>query len=128
MLPVPQWLADMRDDPNNHVHMSQQASRFARKLNLAEQMKDVKSRFVKLFKAFDAMAKATGEELDARPTKTEVAYMIGQAIEQATGKKVVHAIAEPVTVERALSLVPDDIKAAAAIFVADDEDQGEGPE
>jgi hypothetical protein len=103
--------------------VSQQASRFARKLNLAEQMQDVKSRFVKLFKAFDAQAKIVGEELDARPTKTEVAYMIGQAIEQATGQKVVHAVSE-VKDERTLTLMPDEVE--PAVFVAADE--GEGPE
>lgn len=91
--------------------MSANASRFARKQSMVEQMRDVKNRFVRLYNAFDAMAKATGEELDARPTKTEVAYMIGQAIEQATGKKVVHAVSEtePGAIERKLQLVAETV-------------------
>ena len=87
--------------------MSTKFTRQQAKGSLREQLMEVKRKFMQLYKAFEAFTAATDEEMQARPTKTEVAQMIGQAIEQATGQRVVHAEAAP-TLERSLALVPED--------------------
>lgn len=82
--------------------LSKQAGR---KLAIGERTMKLGRLFMQLKAAFDAMAQATDEEMQARPTRTEVAQMIGQAIEQAIGQRVVHAIAAAGETERTLSLV-----------------------
>lgn len=69
--------------------LSKQAGR---KLAIGERTMKLGRLFMQLKAAFDAMAQATDEEMQARPTRTEVAQMIGQAIEQALGQRVVHAV------------------------------------